>query len=100
MADHRVKVVGKHLKNCYAAKAEKAGTWSTCWGPIAYGEHGDATVKTWRKYGKNGRALLTWVRFVCNHVGCPAELHVEADFILGAVKRLPPSTSTTGVLKK
>lgn len=85
MADKLVKVVGKHRKDCFAVKAVREGRWYTPWGPIAYGEHGAPVVKTWRKYGKNGRKLLTWVRFVCNHGGCKAELHVESEFILTAV---------------
>lgn len=62
----------------------KRGDWRYPWGPIAYGEHGEPTVKTWRHYGKKGRTLRTWVRFVCNDHDCKAELHVEADFILAA----------------
>jgi hypothetical protein len=87
MADKLAKVVGKHIKGCGAVEQVRLGHWDTCWGPIAYGERGEPVVKTWRKYGKNGQALRTWVRFVCNHVGCKAELHVEADFILSAVKK-------------
>lgn len=92
MADKLVKVVGKHVKGCFAEKAQREGRWPTCWGPIAWGEHGEPVVKTWRKYGKNGKKLLTWVRFVCNCGGCPAELHVESDFILAAVRRADRSS--------
>lgn len=87
MADRVVKQVGQHMKGCFAVKAVREGHWHTPWGPIAWGEHGEPVTKTWRRYGKNGRKLLTWVRFVCNHSGCPAELHVEGDFILTAAER-------------
>ncbi len=86
MADKLVKVVGKHRKDCAAVRLAKSGSWNTCWGPIAYGEHGEPVVKTWRMYGKNGRALRSWVRFICNDGGCKAELHVEAEFILAAAE--------------
>lgn len=84
MADKLVKKVGKHRKDCFAVKAVRERDWKTPWGPIAWGDHGEPVVKTWRRYGKNGRKLLTWVRFVCNHSGCPAELHVESEFILNS----------------
>lgn len=86
MADKQVKVVGKHNKECYGVKATREGRWRNPWGPIAWGDHGQPTIKTWRKYGKNGRALRTWVVFVCNDGGCKAQLHVEADFILAATE--------------
>jgi len=87
MMDKQVKVVGKHVKGCSAVRAVKLGDWDTCWGPIAWGEYGEPVVKTWRKYGKNGKRLLTWVRFVCNNTACKAELHVEADLILRTAER-------------
>ena len=82
MMDKQVKVVGKHVKGCSAVQQVKLGRWHTCWGPIAWGEYGEPVVKTWRRYGKNGHKLLTWVRFICNNTTCKAELHVEADLIL------------------
>lgn len=85
--DKQVKVVGKHVNGCAAVRLAKSGEWSTPWGPIAYGERGNATVNTWRHYGKNGRKLLTWVRFVCNDTDCKAELHVESALILKAATR-------------
>ena len=87
MADKQVKVVGKHTRGCYALKNEREGVWDTCWGPIAWGHYGEPVVQTWRHYGKNGRKLRTWVRFICNNGGCKAELHVESDFILRSVER-------------
>lgn len=88
MADKQVKVVGKHIKDCFAVKNRRTGFWATEWGPIAYGERGAAVITTRRRYGKNGVAFRHWLRFVCNCVGCPAELHIEKDFILEAVRRV------------
>ena len=87
MADRLVKQVGKHRKDCFAIKNRKSGQWPTEWGPIAYGDHGAPIVVTERRYGKKGRAFRHWVRFVCNCIGCKAELHVEAKFILRAARR-------------
>jgi hypothetical protein len=81
-----VKVVGKHVKGCFALKNAGTGFWNTQWGPIAYGRHGHPIVVTERRYGKNGRVYRHWVRFVCNNSECHAELHVEGDFILSAAK--------------
>ena len=86
MAERQFKIVGKHLKDCFARKAELEGRWHTAWGPIAYGKHGAPVVTTERRYGKNGRAFKHWVRFICNCSGCPAELHVLDDFIIGTVR--------------
>ena len=80
------KVVGKHHKNCCAVKNEKSGYWNTCWGPIAYGKHGDPIVRTDRRYGKYGLKSTYWLRYVCNDTNCPAELHVDAESILSLVK--------------
>lgn len=84
MADKQVKIVGKHVKGCYALRNERDGTWDTCWGPLSFGGYGDPVVKTWRKYGKKGRVLNTWLRYICNNGGCRAELHVNSDFVLRA----------------
>lgn len=86
MADLQVKLVGKHVKGCFAVENVRRRVWETQWGPIAYGKHGDATVGTERRYGKNGRVFKTWLRFVCNDSACRAELHVDGDFILAAAK--------------
>jgi hypothetical protein len=87
MADRQIKVVGKHVKDCAGVRLTRKGDWRSPWGPIAYGDHGSPVIKTWRQYGKNGRALRTWVRFICNDTHCKAELHVEADFILTAAEK-------------
>ena len=92
MADRQIKVVGKHLKDCFAVKNERSGFWNTQWGPVQYGDYGPSTVSTERRYGKKGRVFKTWLVFVCNCAGCPARLHVDADFILAAVRA---SASTT-----
>lgn len=84
MADRQVKVVGKHVKGCAGERLTKTGDWPWPWGPIAWGEHGAPVMKTWRRYGMNGRSLRTWVVFVCNDTACKAQLHVEQDFILKA----------------
>lgn len=86
MADRQVKVVGKHLKDCFAVKNVRSGVWNTQWGPIAYGKYGEPVVTTERRYGKRGHVFRHWVRFICNCTGCPAELHVEAAFILEAAR--------------
>ncbi len=88
MPDKVVKVVGKHVKNCFAVSAKKDGRWNTCWGPVAFGEHGHPTVTTERRYGKNGRRFKTWLRFVCNDPSCKAELHVECEFILETATKI------------
>jgi hypothetical protein len=93
VADRQVKVVGKHIKDCFAVKNVRKGIWNTQWGPIAYGKHGAPVVTTERRYGKKGVAFKYWVRFICNCGGCPAELHVESDFILAAAKRASASTT-------
>lgn len=87
MADRQFKVVNKHIKECFAIKNRKDGTWPTEWGPIFYGAHGEPVVTTERRYGKKGFKYRYWLRFMCNCGGCPAELHVEQDFILDAVRR-------------
>src|SRR3954462_12174308 len=74
VADKMVKVVGKHVKGCFALKNAGTGFWNTQWGPIAYGRHGHPIVVTERRYGKNGRVYRHWVRFVCNNSECRAEL--------------------------
>jgi hypothetical protein len=100
MADRQIKVVGKHLKDCFAIKNRRKGTWPTEWGPIQYGDYGPATVTTERRYGKNGRVYRHWLVFVCNCTGCPARLHVEADFILAAAKKAMRSPSTNRATTK
>lgn len=87
MADRQIKVVGKHLKDCFARKNARSGRWPWAWGPIAYGGYGAPIISTERRYGKNGSAVRYWLRFICNCSGCPAELHVEQDFILAAAKK-------------
>ena len=84
MADRLVKVVGNHVKGCAGVRLTKEKGWPHPWGPIPWRDGDKPTVSTWRRYGKNGRALKTWVRFVCNDTKCKAELHVEAEFILKA----------------
>ena len=87
MADRMVKVVGKHIKDCFAVKNRRSGQWPTEWGPIAYGRYGDPIVCTERRYGKKGVRFRYWLRFICNCGGCPAELHVDSEFILQAAPR-------------
>lgn len=82
MSDKTVKVVGRHVKGCWARANEKSGHWETCWGPLAYGEYGDPIVRTERRYGKTGRVFKYWLRYVCNDTKCRAELHVETEAIL------------------
>jgi hypothetical protein len=94
MADRQIKVVGKHRKDCWAIKNRKNGTWPTEWGPIAYGAHGEPVRSTERRYGKRGRMFKYWLVFVCNCVGCPAQLHIEDKFILEAARKATGSTST------
>jgi len=65
----RIKVVGKHVKDCDAVRLSRSGDWDTCWGPVALQ----------RRYGKHGRVFHTWLRFVCNDTACKAELHVEVN---------------------
>jgi hypothetical protein len=88
MTDRTVKVVGKHIKGCAAVREEKAGRWSTCWGPVAWGEYGQPIVRTMRRYGKTGRAMKTWLRYVCNDPDCKAELHVDTDYIVEGVAKM------------
>ena len=78
---NNIKVVGKHHKDCYARRNYINGLWDTCWGPVAYGVHGDPVITTSRNYGK-GRKFTTWLRYVCNDTKCPAELHIDVDYIL------------------
>lgn len=77
-----VKIVGKHCNGCYGVKNMKAGVWPTPWGPLAWGNHGEPTVRTERRYGKLGRVFITWIRYVCNDTKCKAELHVQVDWII------------------
>lgn len=87
MADRQVKVVGKHLKDCFAVKNVREGVWNTQWGPVAYAEYGPPLITTKRRYGKNGWAFKHWLVFICNCHGCPARLHVETEFILDSVRK-------------
>lgn len=88
--DKQVKIVGKHSRNCAGVRLTKEGSWSSPWGPLAFGDYGAPTINTWRKYGKNGRRLLTWMRFVCNDASCKAELHVESKLILRTAIKAKP----------
>jgi hypothetical protein len=96
MSDRKVKVVGKHVRGCFTMRGRRAGEWPSHWGPLAYGEHGDPVVKTERRYGKNGRKFIHWVRFICNDTSCMAELHVASDFILSAAKTHMTFTGLVG----
>ena len=82
MSDRTVKLVGKHIKTCCGKRHERDGSWSSCWGPLAFGDYGDPLKRTERRYGKNGRVFKTWLRYVCNDSDCKAELHVDCDWIL------------------
>jgi len=77
----KVKIVGGHIKDCFAVKNASAGVWDTCWGPLAFGRYGDPIVTTTRRYGK-GERHTQWLRFVCNDPNCHAELHIDIDAIL------------------
>jgi hypothetical protein len=76
MADRQVKVVGKHSKDCWRE-----------WGSVAYGKHGEPVIITRRRYGKNGWAMRSWVRVICNNTECKAELHIERKFIPWSARR-------------
>ena len=80
--DRTVKIVNKHNIDCHALKNQQAGTWKTCWGPLAFGRWGEPVVIRVRKYGKNGKRYKKWLRFICNDINCHAELHVDCDFVL------------------
>lgn len=60
MSDRQVKVVGKHRRGCDAKRLAKSGAWSTCWGPVAWGDHGDPLITVERRYGKKGRTFRKW----------------------------------------
>jgi hypothetical protein len=84
MSDRQVKVVGKHRLDCFNARC---GILGTQWAPVVHGEHGAPVVTTKRRYGRKGYAFKHWIRFICNCQDCPAELHVESDFIRTAAKK-------------
>ena len=80
--DKPIKRINKHHKKCYALENEKSGFWKTCWGPPAFGSWGEPVVHSVRKYGKKGKRIKHWLRFICNDCSCHAELHVDCDFVL------------------
>lgn len=94
------KVAVPHIKECAAVRLTKKGDWSTPWGPVAWGEHGDPVITTERRYGKNGRRFTKWVVFVCNDTACKARLHVSTDFVLTAAEKVIRRSSSTTIEPK
>lgn len=77
-----IRILGKHIKGCLAVKAVERGDWDTPWSGVLVKHKPQRFGSAWKPETK-GHWL--WTGFICNCVGCPAEIWIRRDFLDKAI---------------